>query len=134
MPPGSASASKRAATFTPSPKMSPASVITSPWWMPTRNSMRLSWGDVRIPLGHPTLHLHGTAERVHDTRELDEEAVSGGLHDPTTVLGDFWIHESAAVLLQPSERTFLVGRHETTVANDISGQDGCKPTLYALSG
>jgi hypothetical protein len=88
--------------------------------------------DVRIPLGHPTLDLHGTAERVHDTCELHEEAVSRGLHDPTTVLGDFWVHESSAVALEPGERAFLVGRHETTVTNDISGQDGCEPTLYAL--
>jgi hypothetical protein len=38
-PPGSANPSRRAVTLTPSP-MSPASVITSPWCMPTRNSMR----------------------------------------------------------------------------------------------
>jgi hypothetical protein len=34
--------------------------------------------------------------------------------------------------LELGERAFLVGRHETTIANDISGQDGCKSTLYAL--
>jgi len=85
-----------------------------------------------MPLGHPTLHFHGAAKRVHDTSELHEEAVSSGLHDPTTVLGNFWVHESAAVALELGQRAFLVSRHETTVANDISGQDGCKPTLYAL--
>jgi hypothetical protein len=88
--------------------------------------------DVRIPLGHPTLDLHGTTKRLHDTRELHEEAVSGGLYDPTTVLGDFWIHERVAMDLELGQRALLVGRHETTVANDVGSQDCCKPTLYPL--
>ena len=37
IPPGSASASRRAATLTPSPKMSSPSAITSPRLTPTRN-------------------------------------------------------------------------------------------------
>jgi hypothetical protein len=45
--------------------------------------------NVLIPLGHSTLDFHSTAERVHNTRELHEEAVSSGLHDPTAILGDF---------------------------------------------
>jgi hypothetical protein len=49
-------------------------------------------------------------------------------------LGDPWVHNSAAMALELSQRAFLVGRHETTVANDVGGQDGCKPTLYALGG
>ena len=36
MPPGSASSCRRAATFTPSPKMSSSSLITSPRLMPMR--------------------------------------------------------------------------------------------------
>ena len=44
IPPGSASPSSRAATFTPSPKMSCASTITSPRLMPMRNLNRCSSG------------------------------------------------------------------------------------------
>jgi hypothetical protein len=44
MPPGSAKASNRAATLTPSPKISPSSTATSPTLMPMRYSMRLSAG------------------------------------------------------------------------------------------
>jgi hypothetical protein len=42
MPPGSASASSRAATLTPSPKTSPSSTMMSPRLIPTRNRMRRS--------------------------------------------------------------------------------------------
>ena len=44
IPPGSAKASSRAATLTPSPKMSPSSMMMSPRLMPIRNSMRRSAG------------------------------------------------------------------------------------------
>src|SRR5689334_932377 len=43
-PPGSAKASRRAVMFTPSPKMSSPSAITSPRLIPTRNSIRFSVG------------------------------------------------------------------------------------------
>jgi len=42
IPPGSANASRRAATLTPSPKMSPSSTTISPTLMPMRNSIRSS--------------------------------------------------------------------------------------------
>jgi hypothetical protein len=44
IPPGSASASRRAAILTPSPKMSPSSTMTSPRLTPMRNLMRRSSG------------------------------------------------------------------------------------------
>jgi hypothetical protein len=43
-PPGSHSASRRAAMFTPSPKMSSPSMMMSPRLMPIRNTIRLSSG------------------------------------------------------------------------------------------
>src|SRR3984893_11579479 len=44
MPPGSAKASRRAATLTPSPKMSLSSIMMSPRLTPMRKSMRPSAG------------------------------------------------------------------------------------------
>src|SRR5258708_2366450 len=44
MPPGSAMPSRRTATFTPSPKMSAPSMMTSPTLMPIRKSILLSRG------------------------------------------------------------------------------------------
>jgi len=49
IPPGSASASSRAAILTPSPNRSPSSSTSiSPWWMPTRYSTRLSLAIVAL--------------------------------------------------------------------------------------
>src|SRR5437667_157116 len=50
MPPGSAKPSSRAATLTPSPKMSPFSTTISPTLMPMRNSMRRSGGTAALSL------------------------------------------------------------------------------------
>jgi hypothetical protein len=35
----------------------------------------------------PPLHRDGTAQRIHHTAELYEQAVAGGLHEPAIVLG-----------------------------------------------
>jgi hypothetical protein len=53
MPPGLAKVSRRAATLTPSPKMSPSSTTISPTLMPMRNSMRLSAGTVAFRSAMP---------------------------------------------------------------------------------
>src|SRR5438270_304786 len=86
-PPGSANASSRAATFTPSPKMSCSSTITSPRLIPTRNSILLRRG-ARVALGHAPLHLRGAPHGINHARELGKEAVARILHDPPPVLGD----------------------------------------------
>jgi hypothetical protein len=64
-----------------------------------------------IALSHPTLNLDSTAEGVHHTRELHEDAVVGGLHDPAAVLGDLGVYESPAVRLELGQRAFFVDAH-----------------------
>src|SRR5262249_31950073 len=91
-------------------------------------------GHLGVPLSHPALNLDSAAEGVHDTRELHEHTVAGGLHDPTTVLGDLGVYESAAMGLELGERPFFVSAHEAAVSGHVSGQDRCKPTLYAVGG
>ena len=54
-------------------------------------------GHLSIALGHPALNLNGAPNCIHHTGELDQHTVPGGLHDPTTVLGDLGVNESAAV-------------------------------------
>jgi len=68
MPPGSASASSRAATLTP-----------------MRNLMRRSPVASGFAVDHPTLHLGGTAHRIDDARKLHE---AGGFDDAAAVLLD----------------------------------------------
>jgi hypothetical protein len=46
---------ERAATLTPSPKMSPSSMMMSPILMPMRNSMRRSAGTLDVAVGHLAL-------------------------------------------------------------------------------
>ena len=61
-----------------------------------RNSMRFSAGDAGVPLGHRPLHLDRAAHRIDDARELDQQAVAGGLDDAAAVLGDLRIDQLAA--------------------------------------
>jgi hypothetical protein len=61
IPPGSANPSRRAATFTPSPKMSSPSTTISPWWTPIRNSIRLASG--RAALRSAMRCCHSVAQR-----------------------------------------------------------------------
>ena len=84
IPPGSASPSSRAATLTPSPKMSASSEMMSPRLIPIRNSMRRSAGFGRCAL-HFALDVDGATNRVDDAGELDQEAVAGGFDDAATV-------------------------------------------------
>src|SRR5262249_10324746 len=87
-----------------------------------------------ITFRHPTLNLDGTPKGVHHARKLHEHAVAGGLDESATVLGDLRVYEGAAVGLELSERPFLVSAHEAAVSGHVSGQDRCKPTLYAVGG
>ena len=81
IPPGSAMPSSRAATLTPSPKMSPSSTTMSPWLMPMRNSMRRSAATSALRSAISRLHRDGAAHRVDDAGELDQHPVAGGLDD-----------------------------------------------------
>ena len=88
MPPGSAIASSRAATLTPSPKMSSSSTITSPRLMPMRNWIQRAGVDVGVAPRHALLDLDRALHRLGDALELDQHAVAGGLDDAALVLGD----------------------------------------------
>jgi hypothetical protein len=45
---------------------------------------------LRLALGHRALDLNRAANRIHDTRELGQEAVAGVLYDPAPMLPDLW--------------------------------------------
>ena len=87
-----------------------------------RNSMRLSAGDVGVPLGHRLLHLDRAAHRIDDAGKLDQQAVAGGLDDAAVVLGDLRIDELAPQRLEAFERAFLVRAHQPRIARDIGGE------------
>jgi hypothetical protein len=64
--------------------------------------------DLGIPFGHAVLHFGRTTQGVDDARELDQQAVAGGLDEATLVLGDLWIEKIAAQRFEAFERAFLV--------------------------
>jgi hypothetical protein len=54
------------------------------------------------------LHLDRAAHRIDDARKFNQQAVAGGLGDPTMVLGDLRIDELPAQRFEAFERAFLV--------------------------
>ncbi len=77
MPAGSARPSRRDATFTPSPKMSPSSTAISPTLMPPG-----------VTLGYCLLHLDCAADCINHTGEFDQQAITSRFNDPAPVFGD----------------------------------------------
>ena len=95
IPPGSASASSRAAILTPSPKMSPLlddDVAEIDADAELDAPLRRHAG---IALRHRALHLDRASHGIDDAGELDEQAVAGGLDDAAAVLGDLGVRQLA---------------------------------------
>src|SRR6516165_7105312 len=124
MPPGSANPSNRAATLTPSPKMSCSSTMTSPRFTPMRNLIRRSFGNLRLSGAHPALNLYSTPHSIDDTWKFREHAVAGIFDDPTSVLIDLRINQLAKVGLEAFVRPLLIRPHQPRIASHISGKDG----------
>ena len=74
--------------LTPSPKMSPSSMMMSPTIDADAEFDAPVGRHVGVALRHSALHLDGAAHRIDDAGELDQDAVAGGLDDAAAVLGD----------------------------------------------
>jgi hypothetical protein len=85
-----------------------------------------------IALGHPTLHRHCAGHRFNDARELDQDAVTGGLDDASLVLGDARIDQFTAMRLEVREGASLIRSHQPAIADDIGGEYGCEPAFHPL--
>jgi hypothetical protein len=90
--------------------------------MPIRNSMRLL-GDFGVALDHHPLNFNGAANRVDDTPELDNRAVSGAFDDPAVMHRDCWIDQVASERPQPRQNPVLVGAGKPRIAGDVGHQD-----------
>ena len=118
IPPGSASASSRAATFTPSPQISPPSTMMSPTLMPIRNSIRRSCGTSALR-PQCALDLDGTAYRSYRARELHQQPITGDPDNSASVLRYLGRDKFAPMCLPLGERAFLVSTDKPTVASYI---------------
>ncbi len=88
----------------------------------------------RVLLGHAALNFDGTAYRIDGAGKLDQHAVAGGLDDAAAMLGDSGVNEGLSDRLEPSQRAFLVGPHETAIPGDIRRQHRRQSPFYALAG
>ncbi len=101
--------------------------------MPTRNTI-LSCSGVRLLRSSmPRCTATRAGDRFDDARELDQNAVAGGLDDAALVLGNLRVDQLAAMGAQPRQRAGLVLAHQPAVAGDIGGEDGRKPALDPFS-
>jgi len=76
-----------------------------------------------IALRHSVLHLDCAAYRVHNTAEVDENAVAGALYDAAVMGRDRRIDQIAPQRPEPRQRPLLVGAGHARVARDIRRQD-----------
>jgi hypothetical protein len=119
MPPGSARPSRRAAPFTPSPKNIAfvddgiALMYAYPELDPFLSR------HISVALDHAKLNLDCAANRVQDAAELHQHPVTGGFHDPSTVLFDLRINQRVPMSFELDKSALLVGAHEAAVPSDI---------------
>ena len=116
--------------FTPSPKMSPSLAMMSPTLMPMRNDIRRCSGSSALRVGDLLLHPHGAAHRVHDTGELGQHAVAGGVGDPAAE-GHDQLVDRRPVRRERGQRCFLVLGHQAAVAFDVGREDRDQPAIEA---
>jgi len=85
-----------------------------------------------IAFGHSSLYGNRASDGFDHARELDQNAVAGGLNDAAAVLGDLGIDQCGAMRLEPREGIFLVGAHEPAVTRHVRGENGGQPAFEPL--
>src|SRR5262249_47319928 len=76
-----------------------------------------------LAVDHRPLHLGGAAHRVHDTGELGQYPVAGGLDDAAGIFTVLGVEERGGMRNRPDVGAFFIGPHQTRVARHISGED-----------
>ena len=76
-----------------------------------------------VALNHAVLNLNCATHRVHYATELDDRAVTGALDDTPVVDCDRGIEEVAAQSAQSREDALFVRACQSTVADDVGGQN-----------
>lgn len=84
--------------------------------------------DILIARGHAVLHGNATPNRIHGARELEQQAVAGGVGDAAAMFFD----QLLALRAQRTERAFLILADQAGIASDVSGHDRCQPAVLAL--
>lgn len=90
-------------------------------------------GPVGRSFGHSPLNRYRASHRIDCAGELNQYAVARGLDDATTMRGNGRVDDLAAACFQRSQRTDLVGAHQTRVACDIRCQYCRQAPFHALA-
>ena len=85
-------------------------------------------------VSHRRLHLDRAAHSIDHARELQQQAVAGGLDDAAAVAGDRRVDDLLPKGFQRRQRAALVAAHQPRVARDIGRHDGGKAALLGHSG
>ena len=101
--------------------MSFASAITSPRFIPNRNSIPPVGGSVA--LDHPPLDLDSAPDGVHHARELGEEPVASVLYNAPAVLGDLGVDQLPEVRGEALVTALFVSTHKARVPRHVGGED-----------
>jgi len=87
---------------------------------------------VSILLGHPPRDFDRTAGGIDGAGEFHKHTSARSLDDAATMVGHGGITERFSGGLQPGQRAFLVGPHETAITGDIRRQNRCQSPFNAL--
>src|SRR5262249_34441614 len=109
--------------FTPSPKRSPARIITSPMWIPMRKLMCLSGGTSVFASASAACAstAHSTASAALPP-ELRKDTIARRVRYAAPVFPNEPVEDGAA-FGETLERADLVSAHEAAVALDICCED-----------
>ena len=86
------------------------------------------FGHPLVARRHDGLDLDRALGRVDHAGELGQDAVAGGIDDPTAVTADQG-QNHGLMPLEITDRRRLVLPHEAAVAGDVGGEDGGEPAL-----
>jgi hypothetical protein len=64
-----------------------------------------------------------TPYRIDNTRELGQQAITGGLDDSPLMVRDTWLDQFTEVGRQVGERALFVLAHQSRITRDIGCQD-----------
>ena len=82
-----------------------------------------------IARGHHAVDLDRAFGGTDDAGKFGEDAIAGGVDDPTSVPGD-QRQDHALMRLEVAHDGGLVFMHEPAVAGDIGGEDGSESAVY----
>jgi hypothetical protein len=69
------------------------------------------------------LNFNSTARGIDSACELNQDTIASPLDDAAAMIGDLRFQELAPMGIEPRQRAFLVGSHQTGVAGDVAGED-----------